>query len=77
MSDQTSIFRGSFYWYLFHSGGFVKAIARAIQQADPTNLARLEQAFPQMVAAFRHSSWYEAPPEFEPHYQAPWRDVGR
>jgi len=63
---------GSFYKYLRYSGDFVTTIASAIQRADPTNLARLEAAFPQMVAAFRHQNWNEAPPGFAPHYQAAW-----
>ena len=73
--DMTHIIQpteGSFYKYLRYSGDFVTTIASAIQRADPTNLARLEAAFPQMVAAFRHQNWNEAPPGFAPHYQAEW-----
>ena len=61
---------GSFYRYLGYSGSFVTSIALAIQCADPTNLARLQLAFPQMVAAFRYHTWHEAPPGFAAHYQA-------
>jgi len=61
---------GSFGKYLHHSGDFVATIAKAIQRADPTNLARLELIFPQMVAAFHHHDWHQAPPGFAPHYQA-------
>jgi hypothetical protein len=61
---------GSFYKYLLFSGDFVTTMARAIQCADPVNRARLRLAFPQMVAAFEHRSWDEAPPGFAPNYQA-------
>ena len=61
---------GSFAKYLWHSGDFVTTVAMAIQRADPTNRARLAVAFPQMVAAFHHHDWNEAPPGFAPHYQA-------
>jgi hypothetical protein len=61
---------GSFYKYLLYSGDFVTTMARAIQRADPVNLARLQLAFPQMVAAFKHHTWDEAPPGFAPQYQA-------
>jgi len=68
--DQIGIRDGSFKKYLYYSGDFVTTIALAIQRADPINLARLDRAFPQMVAAFRHPNWLEAPPGFRPHYQA-------
>ena len=61
---------GSFNWYLHRSGDFVKAIAVAIQRADPVNQATLALAFPQMVAAFEYHLWDEAPADFDPHYQA-------
>ena len=70
MTDQPRPAEGSFAKYLWFSGDFVATVAKAIQRADPTNLARLELAFPQMVAAFHHHDWHQAPPGFAPHYQA-------
>lgn len=64
--------KGSFNWYLDPrgGGGFVKAIAHAIQRADADNLHRLAYAFPQMVLAFSMPDWTKAPPGFEPRYNA-------
>jgi hypothetical protein len=61
---------GSFNWYLFHSGDFVKTMARAIQKADGDNKARLRKAFPQMCAAHDCHSWDDIPEGFLPVYNA-------
>jgi len=70
MTEDTRPEEGSFEKYLRFSGDFVTLIAKAIQHADPVNRKRLRLAFPQMVAAFEHHSWCEAPPAFAPHYDA-------
>lgn len=61
---------GSIEWYLHYSGGFVRDMVHTIQHADGSNRARLRRAFPQMVAAFEMHSWTDAPPGFEPRYDA-------
>lgn len=62
--------KGCFNWYLFMSGEFVTTLAHAIQRSDKENLARLERAFPQMVAAHRCNSWNTVPLGFDPVYNA-------
>lgn len=61
---------GSLEWYLTYSGSFVRALIRAIQVADPRNRERLRLAFPQVVAALEMHDWHDAPPGFEPRYDA-------
>ncbi len=60
---------GSFAWYLC-SGGFTQIIATAIERADPVNIELLRIAYPQMVAAYEMTDWSQAPPGFEPRYNA-------
>lgn len=76
MTESTRPAEGSFSKYLNFSGDFVTTIAIGIQRADPSNRARLRLGFPQMVAAFEHHNWDEAPPGFEPRYNAGWPKDG-
>ena len=62
---------GSFHWYLFTSGEFVKTVAVAIQRADSVNRESLRLGFPQMVAAFESPDWDKPPAGFAPRYDAP------
>lgn len=62
--------KGSFNWYLFHSGSFVTTVAKAIQLADADNLEKLRLVFPQMVAAFELRTWDSVPEEFESNYNS-------
>ena len=62
--------KGCFNWYLKNSGDFVTSMARSIQLADKANLARLDRAFPQMVAAHACDSWDTVPEGFDPVYNA-------
>jgi hypothetical protein len=64
------LMKGSFNWYLFHSGSFVTTVAKAIQLADADNLEKLRLVFPQMVAAFELRTWDSVPEEFESNYNS-------
>lgn len=49
----------------------MRHLVQTMQRADGHNFERLRQAFPQVAAALEVGSWYEAPPGFEPRYDAP------
>jgi hypothetical protein len=68
MQDERTIEPGSFSWYMYRSGDFVKTVASAIQLADEFNLDRLSNAYPQMVAAHACSDWDKAPKGYKPEY---------
>jgi len=40
-----------------YGGSFVKAIAECIRRADPTNLMRLREAFPEYFNEYHPSQW--------------------
>lgn len=62
---------GSFGYYMYRGGDFVRCVAEAIQRADPGNRWRLARAFPQMVAAFElGGDWTGVPKGFAPRYDA-------
>ena len=43
-------------------GGFVRALARAMQLADPDNLDRIKAAFPEIIERYRPCAEIETPP---------------
>jgi hypothetical protein len=43
-------------------GGFVRALARAMQLADPDNLERIKAAFPEIIERYRPASAIVTPP---------------
>jgi len=59
---------GSFNRYQKDSGSFVTALAVAITRADRENLEKVKQVYPQMVAAYQHPNWAQAPDGFTPCY---------
>ena len=61
---------GTFNWYLYQSGDFVQAMAKALRRADNANKERIRRAFPQMVAAYECKSWNDVPEGFDPVYNA-------
>lgn len=62
---------GSFGFYMYRSGDFVRTVGEAIQRADPPNKERLRRAFPQMVEAFElGGDWTGVPRGFAPRYDA-------
>ena len=56
---------GTFARYLHRSGHFVTALANTIAYSDEHNLELIFFQFPQMVEAYRMSSWDMCPKGFE------------
>ena len=77
MTETTIPEEGSFEHYIRYGGDFVRALVVCIQRADRANLARLERAFPQMVAAFRDDTWFQGPARFAPRYNAEQPSPGK
>lgn len=40
-----------------YGGSFVKALAECIRRADPVNMMKLREAFPQYFQSFHPSQW--------------------
>jgi len=63
--------RGSFFWYLHMSGGFVTHLANAIMYGDNNIVELIRTEYPQMVAAAEQDDWHKPPPGFNAVYDAP------
>lgn len=62
--------QGSFNWYLHRSGNFIKLVANIILRAQDDLLNKIDDVFPQMVAAYREDIWDRCPDGFEAVYNA-------
>ena len=40
-----------------YGGGFVKALSKCVRKADPFNMVKLREAFPQYFAQYHPSQW--------------------